>query len=230
MATDYNFDDFKPISGTTDYVSKYDAFITALEEYATEEENAREGYANLLVNLQTDYLGYTLGQNLDGASDTYKCTNMAPGSNDNDYITILQANSLSGTIAQNIEDVSVGSLLPNDILVIEPGGNFIEGRSTKYTTIPGTCEANGNYDMALSSSKITNLPAGSEGMVISFADLDGNASISTTLTIKPNGSEKIMAIASDSGWLIVDDYPYCSFDLVYTNDSAFGWTLARFQR
>jgi hypothetical protein len=230
-----NFDEFRPISGTTDYVSKYDLFITEVQAYANEEEAAREGSGSILSNLTNNYLGYTLGQNVDGNSNNYKCENMAPGYADNDYITVLQANSMTGDVPQQISEVSVTPLLPNDILVIDPGGTYITGRSTKYTTVPSTCAANGNYDMALTSSKPTSLPDNpEEGTVISFADLDGNASLSKKLTISPSVTtgqsySYIMGLAQDET-LVIDDYPYCSFDLVYTGVSAFGWTLARFQR
>lgn len=228
-----NFDQYKPTVGLSDYPGLYDSFITEVQDYASEEEAARQGAATILANLQANYIGYTLGAPISGAS-TYKCTNMAPGTLDSDYLTIQQANQLTGSQPISIEEIDIGNLLPNDILVIDNAGDNITGRSTKYITVQSTSAANGNYDMALTGgNQSTTLPAGQEGMVISFADLGGNAGVSGDLTIKPASGGSIMGITSDSGWLIIDDYPYCSFDLVFTAASptdAFGWTLARFQR
>ena len=227
-----NFDQYKPTVGLSDYPGLYDSFITRVQGYATEEENAREGAATILANLQANYISYTLGAPISGAS-TYKCTNMAPGTLDSDYLTIQQANQLTGSQPLAITEIDVGSLQPNDILVIDNGGNNITGRSTKYITVPTTSAANGNYDMALGGgNKSTTLPTGQEGMVISFADLGGNAGVSGNLTITPATGASIMGLAANET-LVIDDYPYCSFDLVFSAASptdSFGWTIARFQR
>ena len=75
-------------------------------------------------------------------------------------------------------------------------------------------------------------------MVISFADIAGLAGQNNpttdpktyNLTINPTAAQNIMNQGDGPTFpLIVDDYPFCSFDLVYI-DGTFGWTLARFQR
>ena len=223
-----DFDTYRPIAGTTDYLTKYDDFITEMQAYATEEENAREGETDILANLNNNYINYTLAADIDGDS-AYKCINMEDGVNSQDYITINQANSLSGSIPTSIEDLDVGTLQANDILVVNSTGSAITGRSTIYTNImPNPLEANGNYDMNLSGAKIVYLPIGNPGTVVSFADIAGNITPTNKLTITPDGTEKIMGQAAGEV-LEIDDYPFCSFDLVYTN-AAFGWTLARLQR
>lgn len=233
-----DFDEYKPIVGLSDYPTLYNNFITRVQGYATEEENAREYHVtnnpvvSILENLQANYIKYTLAAPVSGAS-THKCTNMAAGVLASDYITIQQANQLTGVQPGSIEEIDVGSLQPNDILVVDSFGNHITGRSTKYITVPATSAENGNYDMALGTgNKFTTLPVGQEGMVISYADLGGNAGVSGNLTITPYSGASIMGLAANET-LVIDDYPYCSFDLVFTSATptdAFGWTIARFQR
>lgn len=241
-----DFSIYKPIVGTKDYIDKYTDFVNAMEAYANEEEAAREGETTILANLTNNYLNYTLETNVNGASNTYKCTNMANGTGDQDYITVSQANSWTAGTFADISDVGVGSLNANDILVINTDGTAITGRPTSYTILTNgsTVIPNGNYDMDLAGvSKTITLPdieaiasADRNGIIVSFADIGGNLDVSHTLTIQPNSTtttQKIMGITSDSGNLIIDDYPFCSFDLVYTSTSdtdSFGWTLARFQR
>lgn len=238
MANDYDFDlEFKVGIGDTDYPFKHDNLITAMEGYADEVEAARDGENSVLLNLQNNYINYTLSNDVNGNSNTYKCTNMPVGElGSNDYCTVAQAQSLvSGDVPTDITDlVPGGSFSPNDILVVNNTGDAITGRPTTYTNVPTTSAANGNYDMNLGGgSNDTTLPTGSDGMVISYADLGGNAGKNgggppqtPYLRIIPNGTEKIMGVNDD---LYIDDYPYCSFDLVYTG-TTFGWILARFQR
>ena len=227
-----DFDSYKPTIGLSNYPELYDDFLDVLELYADEEEAARQGESTILANLQANYIGYTLGASISGAS-TYKCTNMAPGTLDSDYLTIQQANQLTGSQPTSIQEIDIGTLQPNDILVIDNAGDNITGRSTKYTSVPTTSAANGNYDMALGGGdKPTTLPVGQEGMVISFADLGGNAGVTGDLIITPATGASIMGLAANET-LVIDDYPYCSFDLVFTSASptdSFGWTIARFQR
>ena len=218
--------------------TRYDAFIDDAEDIAQEVEAAREtgtsGATSLVLNL-ANYVKYTLAAPIDG-NGTYKCTNMLNGTDSQDYCTVAQANAIAATGGvATIETVNVGTLGPNDIVVVNTTGTAFTGRPTTYTNVPTSSLANGNYNMNLSGgSKVTNLPAGIVGMVISYADIGGYAGQTSTgspnlpnLTITANGSEKIMNVASDP--LVIDDYPYCSFDLVYTG-ATFGWTLARFQR
>jgi hypothetical protein len=223
------FDVYKPTIGTKDYLTRYDAFIDEMQAYAVDVDAARDGELTILANLTANYIGYTLGADIDGLV-TYKCINMPSGVDAQDYITVSQANSIaaSGGVT-SIVDISVGTLQANDILVVEPGGGFITGRSTKYTNHIATSVANGNYNMNLENggTQVTALPAGIDGTVISFADLSGSANATDNFTITANGTDKIMGVTTDP--LVINDYPYCSFDLVYTG-AAFGWTLARFQR
>ena len=216
----------------TSYADKHDNFIDASETYATEIENAREGEATVVANLQNNYIKYILQANINGGS-TYKCTNMLPADDNQDYITLLQAQTLAGgaSTPQDLNSVGVGSMQPNDVLVIEPNGSYITKRSSTYTTVPTTCVANGNYDMELSGgSRSTTLPTGTAGMVISFADIGGNIIESTRyLDITSAVGQTIMGIGTSADVLRIDAYPYCSFDLVYIN-TAFGWSLARMQR
>ena len=236
MPVDFvDFDEYKPSAGSTDYVVKYDNFITVLQGYAQELEDARENENTLWDNLDQNYIGYVLGNNLDGSStdgsDGYKCINMKNAVDAQDYITWDQAQSIGGTTQPtNITDVSVGQLLANDILVVNKDGNAITGRPCTYSTLANgaTVAANGNYDMALSGNKTIYLPSGaSDGTTISFADIQGNLS-SFSLTITPESSGYIMGLALNET-LIMDTYDYCSFDLVFSGISGFGWTLARFQ-
>ena len=226
-----NFGPYKPIAGRTDYVKKYDDFITVLQGYAQELEDAAEGETDLQTNLANNYIGYVLANNIDGDTETYKCVNMLVGSDDQDYITVAQANSIGGTAPTNITDVAVGALNANDILVVNAAGNAITGRPCSYTDCPtsGTVLANKNYDMNLTVSKSVTLPSGaSEGTTISFADIQGKLTSSITLDITPNASEYMMGLAVGQG-ITFDAYPHCSFDLVASGITGFGWTLARLQ-
>jgi hypothetical protein len=215
------------------YPDKYNGFVNVSEARAEEVEDAREfatsGATNLEDNL-VNYMKYTLTTNVSGSLG-FKCVNMINGAPDSqDYCTVAQAQSLSGGFqATSIEDLDVGSLQINDILVINTDGDAITGRSTAYTPRISLSVANGNYDMGLSTgSKSTLLPPGIAGTVISFADLGGHAGIDGNLTISPSFGQNIMNLP-DNDPLVIDDYPSCSFDLVYVN-STFGWTIARFQR
>jgi hypothetical protein len=215
-------------SGST-YPNKYTNFLNISEDRAQEVENARGGESTLVANL-ANYMEYTLATNVTGGG--FKCINMPNGATGSqDYCTVSQALSLVGSssTATAITDLAPGSSLSaNDILVVDAAGTGIEGRSTVYSLVPANSLANGNYNMNLSSSnRPTALPAGVAGMVISYADIGGHAGDPYKLTITANGSEKIMGTASDP--LVVDDYPSCSFDLVYV-DATFGWTMARLQR
>jgi hypothetical protein len=227
-------------SGST-YPAKYTGFVNASEARAEEVEDAREfstsGATNLEDNL-ANYMKYTIVTNVSGGN-SFKCINMKNGDSDSqDYCTVGQAESLlnsGGSQAQSIEDLAVGTLSANDILVVNTLGGAITGRSTVYSTLISPCVANGNYDMGLSTGdKNTTLPAGVLGTVISFADIGGYAGLGdppVKLTITPASGERIMGQTTTmpTGNLIVDDYPSCSFDLVYVN-STFGWTMARLQR
>lgn len=46
-----DYSSYRPTTDSTDYVTKLDNHITATQSVATEVENAREGQANLLANL-----------------------------------------------------------------------------------------------------------------------------------------------------------------------------------
>jgi len=240
---DYTIYDISLGDTGAEYGPKYDAFVLASKAVAEEVEYARDGAGSLLLNLQT-YANYTLGANIVGGG-TWKCTDMPDGNpNSQDYCTVKQALNLvgsSGSVPTSITDlVPGGTLSDNDILVVADDGFSIVGRPTTYTklTVPTTAVvANGNYDMNLNgTSRTANLPTGNEGMVISFADIAGLAGQNNpttnpktyNLTINPTGVQNIMNQANGVS-LIVDDYPFCSFDLVYI-DGTFGWTLARFQR
>jgi len=235
-----NFDPYKPSAGSTDYVVKYDNFITIIEDYASEVEAAREGESTLLENLEQNYIGYTLEANINGDSNTYKCTNRAPAEDAQDYVTWEQAQSIvsgSEDPPTNVTDVGVGSLNANDILVINGAGTAITGRPCSYeqlTLASTNVLANKNYDMNIpSGGRIVNLPdSPSIGTTISFADIQGLITSSNKLTINPSSTPTtaryIMGLVIDIP-LEIDAYEYCSFDLVYTGISTFGWTLARFQ-
>ena len=228
-----DFDQYKIAIGDTGdiYPNKYNGFVTATEAYATEIENAREGESNLVTNLQSNYISYTLSTNVSGDS-TYKCTSMADGVDPQDYITKAQADSISGAAdaPSTIALVGTGGLSANDILVVNSSGSAITGRPTNYSAVPVNSAINGSYAMNVSGgAKTTNLPAGVLGAVISYADVGGNLSLSNTLTITAASGEKIMGSITNPDSLIINDYPFCSFDLVYIS-AAFGWLIARFQR
>lgn len=229
-----NFDQYKPPRGTKEYADLYDEFITVMEGYVNELIDAREGETDLLTNL-ANYLNYTLVSNVDGDS-TYKCTNMSEGTDDYDYITVKQANSLSSTGITGVNDIGIGTLLANDILVVNAAGSALEGRPCTYTTVSGTfgCAYNGNYNVNVSSSPAeTTLPAGINGGCISFSDLGGNVDGSHTITIYSATNEKIFGLEGWSGGadgpLLINNYAHISFTLVYTG-STFGWVLTNLLR
>jgi hypothetical protein len=223
-------------------ITKYNAFIDDSEARAQEVENAREGAGTLVLNL-ANYVKYTLTAPIAGNA-LYKCTGMLDGDpGSQDYCTVAQANAIAATSGDTtIETVNVGNLNPNDIVVVNSSGNAFTGRPTTYINVIATSVANGNYDMNLSTgSKVTDLPDNpSIGTVISFADLSGDAGINgggpprtPNLTINPSDNPpdaRYIMGRGENEALIIDDYPYCSFDLVYTGIPTFGWTLARFQR
>lgn len=62
-----DYDSFKPTIGSLDYPSKYDQLVSATEAVAVEVENARQGAATLVANLNT-YAKYILTDDIDGGA------------------------------------------------------------------------------------------------------------------------------------------------------------------
>ncbi len=136
-----------------------------------------------------------------------------------------------GSTAQYITDLEPGATLSaNDVIVIGTNGDSIVGRPTSYELKTGafTAAYNGNYNLNVGTSFSVNLPAGVVGGVIGFADISGTIDATHTVTLSPNGSEKIMNQTGGTT-LVINDYPYISFKLVYVS-AAFGWTLTEMQR
>ena len=161
----------------------------------------------------------------------FKLKNMQAAEDPLDYITKSQADSIVGGGISYITDLSPGILGANDIIVVGTDGLSITGRPTAYTTItsvshPNPLAYNGNYNFDVSSSFSVNLPVGIIGGVIGLADLNGTVGPTNTLTIIPNGTERIMG-GQDT--IVINEYTYISFKLVYANASV-GWVFTELQR
>jgi hypothetical protein len=226
-----DYSGYKPNIGTTDYTTKYPNFVDELQARANEIETAREGETDLQTNLSTNYLSYTLGDNISGSSNTYKCTNMAPAVSANDYVTKNQVDGLTGDVPTDITELSPGGIAANQIIVASTNGTTVTGRDTTYTqigTTPFSAAYNKMYDMNIDGAKTINLPAGIEGGIIGFADLGGNAG-DYTITINANGTDKLMDLSSPNNVLTVDDFQNISFKLVYSG-ATYGWVVTELQR
>jgi hypothetical protein len=179
----------------------------------------------------------------------FGCENMqGPIVQSSDYATVSYVLGKTGDVAGDIQDLNTGNLNQNDILVINSDGTAITGRPTRfYTAANGTdiitntftAAYNDNIHFNVSGGTFTiSLPPGRVGGIISFTDVDGTVigdySVleNPWLQIKPFGTEKIMGTIDGGGgeFLIVDQRPYISFSLVYTNDPAFGWSIINLQR
>lgn len=91
---------------------------------------------------------------------------------------------------------------------------------TVITTGTTTATAGNGYLMNGSGGNVTlNLPAGTAGNLVGFADVYGKAT-TNTLTIAPNGAEKIHGSATG----LVIDINYASGTLAYV-DATRGWEL-----
>lgn len=226
-----NFINYKISLYSRDYPDKYNDFVDEMQSWATEVEQARQGEVDLVTNLNTNYVKYTLTSNLDGGA-TFKCTNMLDATHLQDYVTYKQALGLSGSQSTAISDLSVGSLSANDIVVIDPTGTSISGRSTIYTAAQQTqvLELNKNYNISPVLNNYVSLPAPTtNGSTIGIADLNGVIGTGS-VEIRPSSGDSIMWQATNAP-LTLDKFKYLSFKLVYiTNVGSPTWVITELQR
>lgn len=111
------------------YPVTYDSFVTELQARATEQENAREGQATLLANMQRKITAAT-GLTQDLPANGFKVTGLGAPSSAGDAATKGYADGLAfGSALPGISADTYGSGVTNDGATAEWGDSAAEATS-----------------------------------------------------------------------------------------------------
>lgn len=173
------------------YPATYDSFVTELEARATEQENAREGQANLLLNIQRRIradLGLT--QNLD--ANGLRVVDLGAPNDPGDAVNKLYADNLSFSSALPAQAGNAG-LVP-----------VTDGTSTAWNnwwgdnyalTSAATLVDRRTYNADSSGGAFSvNLPVATPKSRIIIRDV-GRVCAQNPITIVPNGTDKLYNVA-----------------------------------
>lgn len=171
----------------TDYPARYDAFVTAAQTVATEQETAREGQASLVVNIQRRIradVGLTQDLNANGL----KITNVGTPGSGGDAVNKTYADNLSFSSALPAQAGNAGLVPRTD------GASTIWDNwwgSNFPLTSAATLVDRRSYNADSSGGAFSvNLPAQTAKSWLLIRDV-GRMCATNNITLVPNGTDKV---------------------------------------
>ncbi len=202
-----DFSGYQISLGSTSYPAIYNAFVGALQPYATEVESAREGQASIAANFAR-YLqaGAGLTQNL--PANGYRITGLGEPTASGDAVTKGYADGLAFSAALPAQSGNAGRVVRTDGTTASWGDAWGDAVALTGTA---TLTARTAYHVDTSGGAFTaNLPTATAGAWVLLRDV-GRACAANPLTLDAGGANVYgadqdyrMDVSGETVLLIVD--------------------------
>ena len=189
-----DFSGFQISLGNTSYPTIYNAFVAAMQPYATEIENGRQGQASLAANFGR-YILASQGLTMNLAAGGYRITGLPAPVAADEPATKAYADGLAFSAA-------LPSQAGNGGLLARTNGTLTSWDNWwgSAVAISGAASLNDRYAYHADTSGgpfSVNLPPATSKSWVLIRDV-GNAMSSKNLTIVPNGTDKVYGSVQNS--------------------------------